>query len=156
MSPLRNTYSANFLPLLLADVTFISLPTFLFLSPYTPLYRSSWFLAFSIFAFRIVTTEVPGTCPEACLPPWSLQTICCPFLSRPSRADNSSFLTYVVLGSFAFKDTKRGCCKKIAAAQISLRKASFWLFWNNQCLERCNSIQNIDSFFCSSRFSPSG
>lgn len=36
MSPLRNTYSANFPPLLLEDVTFISLPTFLSLSPYTP------------------------------------------------------------------------------------------------------------------------
>lgn len=44
------------------------------------------------------------------------------------KAENSSFLTYVVLGSFAFKDTKRGCCKNIAAARISLRKASFWLF----------------------------
>lgn len=36
MLPLRNTYSANFLLLLLADVTFISLPTFLFLFSYTP------------------------------------------------------------------------------------------------------------------------
>lgn len=64
MSSLRDLYSPDFLLLQLVVITFLSLPTFLLLSPSTPTPLNPFKFLPSLFLHSgLLSQGVPGTCP---------------------------------------------------------------------------------------------